>query len=149
MIFPYHHYEVRPIPGQNEGLIYRPMVPIHVSGPLGTQIIMGLVDTGSDVTVLPSFLLPLIGAAGIDAPEAEFRGVGGQTVTARYSRVELSLHHGDRIYRWPTEVGFLDGRDVAILGHTGFLEHFNATFNSERHQLTLKSNKRFPGIFEG
>jgi aspartyl protease len=145
MIFPYHPYEVLPNPGRNEGLLYRPMVPVRVHGPKGTQIILGLVDTGSDVTVLPSFLLPLIGAGTGTLPEAHFRGVGGQVVTARYSRVDLSLDHPAGLYRWAAPLAFLDGRDVAILGHTGFLEYFQATFDSVRRRLTLKPNSRFPG----
>src|SRR5437879_3642511 len=87
MIFPYRQYIVVPTPGQSSGTIFRPMVPMRVGGAKGTEVIMGLVDTGADVTILPSFLLPLIGADPIDAEPTHFRGVGGQVVTARYCRV--------------------------------------------------------------
>jgi hypothetical protein len=145
MIFPYRQYEVLPTPGNSAGFLYRPLIPIRVIGPTGVQVVLGLVDTGSDVTVLPSFLLPIIGAAFNAEESAVFRGVGGQEVTAHYSSVHLALDHADGSYRWPATIGFLDGRDVAILGYSGFLEHFQATFNSERHRLTLKPNKHFPG----
>ncbi len=148
MIFPYHQYEVMPTPARSEGILYRPIVPVRVRGPKGTQVILGLVDTGSDVTALPSFLLSLIGADTTAAPEAHFRGVGGQVVTARYSRVDLSLDHPSGLYRWSAPVAFLDGREVAILGHAGFLEYFQATFDSLRRRLTLKPNSRFPGMAE-
>lgn len=145
MIFPYRSYEVIPTPGQRTGVIHRPVIPVRVHGAAGTQVILGLVDTGADVTILPAFVLPLIGAEDIYAPEAHFRGLGNQTVTVRYRRVELSLDDADGPCRWHADIGFLDGRDVAILGHAGFLEHFQATFDSARHRLTLGPNSDYPG----
>ena len=46
---------------------------------------------------------------------------------------------------WPAKVGFLEGRNIAIVGYAGFLEHFNTTFNTARHRVTLRTNQRFPG----
>jgi len=82
MMFPYHQYEVLPTPGNRAGLLYRPVIPVRVVGPTGVQVVLGLVDTGSDVPVLPSFILPLIGAAYTTDESAIFRGVGGQEVAA-------------------------------------------------------------------
>jgi len=65
-----------------------------------------------------------------------------------YSNVDLALDHGDGPCQRSASIGFLDGRDVAILGYAGFLEHFQVTFNNERHRLTLKPNKRFPGTVD-
>src|SRR3989338_7597233 len=113
MIFPYRQYEVEPTPGRSEDFIFRPVVPVRVRGPRGAQVILGLVDTGADVTVLPSFLLPLIGADDLDAELAQFSGVGGQKVTVRYSHVNLSLEHPDGSHQWSAKIGFLDGHDVA------------------------------------
>jgi hypothetical protein len=145
MTFAYKEYEVDPTPSQPESIIYRPVIPIHVTGPHGTEIIEGLVDTGSDVTILPAFVLGLIGAKYQGGEQGRFRGVGAQTVTVHYSRVELGLQYGKTAYRWPVKAGFLDGRTVAILGYAGFLEYFHATFDAERHRLSLNVNKRFPG----
>ena len=60
------------------------------------------------------------------------RGVGGQVVTARYAQVDLALEYAGGFCRWSAKVGFLEGRDVAILGYAGFLEHFRVTFDSAR-----------------
>lgn len=145
MIFPYHDYHVLPTPGHSAGALSRPMVPIRVIGPRGSQVVLALADTGSDVTVLPSFLLPVIGAEEGPDEHAHFRGVGGQLVTAEYRTVTLQLACGDARYEWTASVGFIDGHNVAVLGHAAFLTHFQATFNSERKRLTLKPNKEFPG----
>ena len=94
MIFPYRLYEVLPTPENDAGLLYRPVIPVQVVGDLsGHQSILGLVDTGSDVTVLPSFLLPLIGLKKTHE-RARFRGAGGQLVTASYASVELAQFSG-------------------------------------------------------
>jgi hypothetical protein len=42
-----------------------------------------------------------------------------------------------------TRVGFYPGSDP-LFGLSGFLEFFTATFNGEKRQVTLLSNKRLP-----
>ncbi len=147
MTFPYRAYEVLPTPSIPNGILHRPVIPVRVSGPAGDQVILGLVDTGSDVSVLPAFLLDLLGVQ-TSGEQGHFRGVGGQFVTALYAEVGLALDHGDGLCRWSAKIGFLDGHDVAILGHAGFLEYFDATFKTARRRLTLKPNNRFPGEIE-
>ena len=145
MTFGYREYEVVPTPGQPGSVIYRPVIPVRITGPAGKAVIHGLLDTGSDVTVLPAFVLGLIGAKYDGDEHARFQGVGGQTVKVHYSTVQMALDHATGLWQWPAKVGFLEGRNIAILGYAGFLEHFNTTFNTARHRVTLRTNKRFPG----
>lgn len=149
MIFAYRYYEVLPTPGHPQHLIARPVIPVQVIGPAGKVVVMGLLDTGSDVTILPAFVLGLIGGKYASDEQARFRGVGGQVVTANYAEVELALDHPDGVCRWSVSVGFLDGRTVAILGQKGFLEYFNATFKSDIGRVKLEPNRQFPGKVEG
>src|SRR5205823_10123717 len=93
-----------PTPGQPAGLLFRPVIPVRVRGPRGSQVVLALVDTGSDVTVLPAFLLERIGAEVDAAAQAQFRGVGGQLVTAHYSQVELALEQAEGASVWPATV---------------------------------------------
>jgi hypothetical protein len=46
---------------------------------------------------------------------------------------------------WSARVWFDDGRpDRLLLGHTGFLEHFTATFEGRGHRVSLQPNGTFP-----
>lgn len=121
------------------------MIPIQVRGATGSASILGMLDTGADITLLPAELLPLIGSSFDADRSVQINGVGGEPLTAHFATVELSLGDQNKLYRWTAQVGFLEGRTVALLGHAGFLNYFSATFNGDRKRLTLRVNKRFPG----
>lgn len=145
MKFGYVQLSVEATPACPNGVTYRPYIPLEVHGPTGKAVVIALVDTGADETILPAFLLREIGAKYEGGAQAQFRGVGGHLVTVNYSQVDLAIDHGEGFYRWPAKVGFLDGKHVAVLGFKGFLEYFNATFDSGKHYLRLKANAQFQG----
>lgn len=147
MTFGYRQYITGTTPGSPEGVRYRPVISVRVSGPKGHVDVSGLLDTGADVTMLPAFLLPIIGAKYDGAQSGRFRGIGGQLVTAHYAAVDLTLKHPDEVFRWNANVAFLEG-NVAILGRAEFLNYFNATFDSELWRVHLRPNKKFPGQVE-
>jgi hypothetical protein len=143
--FPYRPYAVQPTPAQpGVSIVYRPRIPIHVIGSLGNLGLFGLLDTGADETVLPAFLVERIGVEVDPGAEAQFRGVGGQIVTVSYARVQLEVGKAHQSYRWPAKVAFLQGSNMAILGHAGFLQYFTATFNGQRRHVTLTANSTLP-----
>lgn len=145
MNFRYRSYDVQPIPGQSEDRVFRPVIPIQVRGLTGSASILGMLDTGADITLLPAELLPLIGTKFDLDQSVQISGVGGEPLTVQFAKVELSLNYRAELYRWTAQVGFLEGRTVALLGHAGFLDFFSATFNGDRKRVTLRVNKRFPG----
>ncbi len=123
MRFPYQRY---PIQGSLPGTtiwIDRPTIPIRFVGPGGSFVAFGLVDIGSDETILPERYL---GTPGLSIPpgdHANVIGMGGNTMPIRF--------------------GFYAGHRV-ILGHAGFLDHFTATFNGLKSHLTLTPNQTAP-----
>jgi hypothetical protein len=56
-------------------------------------------------------------------------------------KVELELRQGDNAVRWNATVGFtpiINGQDeLAILGHAGFFNHVQATFDGDRHEVDV------------
>jgi hypothetical protein len=130
-------------------VVHRPEVTIDVIGSLRSETIQGLVDTGSDETVFPTSLADAIGVQLNRASAGQASAVGGHAVQLIPGSVVLQITEREQAYRWRTTVGFLDvdqpEDEVALLGYSGFLEFFRATFDSQSHILELTPNDRFAG----
>ncbi|MDZ4659588.1 MAG: hypothetical protein SH868_18610 [Bythopirellula sp.] len=148
MRFRYASYEIEPSPTVPEGIVYRPEAIILVGGPSGTESIQALLDTGSDETVFPASLAKLLGVELNYGAMSKASAVGGHEVRLVPGQVTLELSQGDESYRWRSTVAFLETDEpedeVALLGYAGFLEFFQATFDSETYEVTLLANNRFP-----
>jgi hypothetical protein len=115
------------------------VIPVRVIGPSGDDNLLGLADTGADDTLLPDVLIGPLGAVITPGDQAVIVGIDGGTTVVRYARVDLELPG----YRWSARVGF-HASFSTMLGHTGFLDHFTATFNGKRRQMTLTPNGTAP-----
>jgi hypothetical protein len=74
-------------------------------------------------------------------------GAGSHELNSWPGSVEIEIKQGRESYRWRTVVGFLAGHDdppLAYLGQAGFLEHFNATFDTENWTVELIPHMGFP-----
>jgi hypothetical protein len=148
MRFPYQGYPVRGIGTTYQTLVYRPSVPIRIFGPGGEVLAYGLLDTGSDDTLLPDYLLGPLGLVVPSGARAAIMGIGGGIVTADFVTVDLELRKGKSVYRWAASVGFYNG-PKAILGQVGVLEHFLASFNHRQRYATLQPNGTLPAQSRG
>lgn len=104
---------------------------------------LGLVDTGADDTLLPGHLIEQLGAVIRPGDRAVIVGIDGGTTLVHYGIVDLMLPGPGGNYRWSTRVGF-HASFRTILGHSGYLEYFTATFNGRRRHLTLTPNGTAP-----
>jgi hypothetical protein len=148
MRFPYREYHITPSPDFPDGVLSRPEVPLHVIGPAGVEILLALVDTGADTTVLPRWTQSAIAAAIDETQASTVSGIAGQELAVVPGEVELALEQGGETYRWKTRVEFAseDSLDAAaILGHAGCLRHFVASFNGQSLYLELLPTADFPG----
>src|SRR5262249_24672295 len=87
---------------------HRPIIPVRLFGPLGSRLLDGCVDCGSDNTIFP---LSLAGKLGIDltgASQGEACPVGGTVVAYVYASVTLRVTDGIEACQWQTIVGFVD-----------------------------------------
>ena len=145
MKYPYRRYAVLRSDGGTEvRTIYRPLVPVRIVGSSGTVEVLGLLDTGADTTILPWFLVQERGISVASDNRWRLRGVGNQVVSVSSGRVELQMGRGRSSLHWSAEVGFIQERTVAVLGHAGFLEHFRVVFDGLRHEVTLQPNTSLP-----
>ncbi len=131
MTFPYQGYPVRGVGGITT-LVYRPSIPIRFVGPASESVSMGLLDTGADDILLPDRLIAVLGVTIESGMQTFVRGIDGLPMTVQFGNVDLQLHE----HRCSARVGFYAGIKV-LLGHVGFLEHFNATFNGAARTVRL------------
>lgn len=149
MKFDYKKSFIKPDHGFESGILYQTKIPVVLVGPKGELRFEALVDTGSDQTILPSPDVEDITGITIQKDiTSEVKGrLEGHTEKLFWGKdCALLLAQDNEVYRFSSSVWFSDdGNSPAILGHSGFLEFFTATFDGENHALTLEPAKNFPG----
>lgn len=142
MRFPFIEREVDPLPGiPGSEREWEPQITVRVGGPASVYIVPGLVDTGSSLTLIPMVYIGRLGVAPVGTLNLVSSGV---PFTVRLARVDLELRTARTSHTWSALVGFSARHERALWGQTGFLEHFLATFNTQRHLLTLRPNSTYP-----
>jgi len=147
--FAYKKSFVDPVPGFETGLIYRPIIPIILVGHTGELRFNALVDTGSDQTILP--LVDVESITGLTIDRSIVSSVQGRLEHHTENlflgnATRLRLSNDEVEYEFPGPVWFSDdGNSPAILGHSGFLEFFNISFNGSAKELTITPNDNFKG----
>jgi hypothetical protein len=149
MIIRYTHCPVRtPIPALGGAtMIPRPIVAVRITGPSGSRLRDGLLDSGADETILDPSVAPLIGVDLSQALEREINLVGRGRIHCRYASVQLRITDGiAETYEWDTIVGFAPFPILrGLLGFAGFLQFFDAAFRGADQEVTLLPNALFSG----
>lgn len=149
MIFYYQPIVSLAPDGRDYLLILRPEIPVTVIGPKEEGTYSGLVDTGSDNTILPKSVADQLGIPLVSGgpPATVF---GGHHVHLEVGQVTLQLEAEGEVVRWSAEVQFFAFADEAdetvILGHAGFLDYFTATFDGKRGTLSLIPTDELPTV---
>jgi hypothetical protein len=125
----------------------RPILAIRVTGPAGSRLRDGLLDTGADETILDPSVAPLIGVDLKQAVEREINLVGRGRIRCRYAVVQMRITDGiSETYEWDTVVGFAPFPVLrGLLGFAGFLQFFDAAFRGANQEVTLLPNSLFSG----
>jgi hypothetical protein len=149
MIIRYTPCPVRtPIPGLGGATtIPRPILAVRITGPAGSRLRDGLLDTGADETILDPSVAPLIGVDLSKALEREIHLVGRGRTPCRYASVQLRITDGiAETYEWDAVVGFAPFPVLrGLLGFAGFLQFFNSDFRGADQEVSLLPNAMFPG----
>jgi hypothetical protein len=126
----------------------RPVIPVTVIGLAGSRSYFGLVDTGSDNTILPKSIGDVLGIPLRVSPGPPASVFGGGRVPLLLGEAELQLEQGNEVLRWRAMLHFhefLNADDeTVILGHASFLDYFTATFDAQQGELTLTANDDLP-----
>src|SRR5688572_17530551 len=88
-------------------LVPRPILAVEITGPSGSRLRDGLLDSGSDETVLDPSVAAPIGVDLTRAPEREINLVGRGRIRCRYATLKLRITDGvSETYEWDAIVGF-------------------------------------------
>ena len=137
-----------PVPALGGGTIMpRPILAIRITGPSGSRLRDGLLDTGADETILDPSVAPLVGVDLSNALEREVNLVGRGRIPCRYALVQLRITDGiAETYEWDTIVGFAPFPVLrGLLGFAGFLQFFDAAFCGANQEVILLPNALFSG----
>jgi len=133
--------------------VFRPIIPVIVHGPHGAREYDALVDTGADTCVFPERVADELGFTLHETVGPNVTAYGGQVLPTTFSEVQIEISDGHESLRWLMQAFFHrtkeDTLPPLILGLSGFLEYFTATFIGSEFAIDLKPNEFLPRLAEG
>lgn len=120
------------------GGIERPLLALHVTGLNGASgDIIGIVDSGADVTSLPLDYASLMGYGPADLRAESVEGVGGATSAFHATRPVAAYVSGLDDMKFDLKPCFVDGNDMVLWGRSDFFVQFIVAFNEGEQNFTI------------
>jgi hypothetical protein len=126
---------------------WRPLVPVRIAGPTGRRRFFSraVLDPGADDTVFPLAMASVLGVI-LRVPTGHGLRWRGQAYPLQFGDVELELSDGLETCRWSAVIAFSQAPiRYPILGLSGTLEYFDATFLGDDRLIRLEVNRSFAG----
>jgi predicted aspartyl protease len=136
--FSYSRYAVVATPAAPERtVLYRPVIPVRFVGPKAARNVFALLDTGADESYVTEDMAKKLGVQPIAADAPSIQSASGN-LSVTCGRLTVEITDDANSYSFPITVGIVSQDwSEAILGHHGFLEHFDATFSYADKLVTL------------
>lgn len=131
--FPFEYVEVEGL-----GLLFYPIIQLEVKTVFSWKKLDFLVDTGADLTTLPSTVLPLLGLDLKKLPKSSTFGVGGIEVAVRETTIFLKL--GADEFAVKTAITEGDGNTFLLGKKDVFEKRFSLKLDAVRKVTTLERN---------
>lgn len=132
--FPFEYAELEEI-----GVLFYPVVGVELKTKFGWRSFSFLVDTGADVTTLPSHVLPVLGIKKADLKQGTTFGVGGYAVKTWEFRLPIKFGNTVLLIA-ASAVEDKGGSIPLLLGRKDIFE--------EKYNLLLDSRKKMTIISE-
>ena len=127
---------------------FRPVVSLQMWGPTRHSWIDGLVDTGSDRTVIADKLARRLGINTDPLPSNfSIRSVTGHVAPCKMISMPVELRRDNESITWMAEV--LIGPDslpMCLWGFKGFLEYFDTHISGPNRTVQLVASPLLPKI---
>lgn len=133
--FPFEYAQIEGL-----GKLFYPIVYLDIKTVAGWTEFEFLVDTGADITTVPSHLLPVLGLKKSQLPMSSTLGVGGYEV--RTWEFSLQIRFGNKEVK--VSASAVDSKEDSLpllLGRKDiFEEEFNLSLDSKRKITTISAN---------
>lgn len=138
MKFSYAEYQVVPSPAApDRTALYRPVIRVRLQGPKSFLKVWALLDTGADESYITQSVAEKLGVVPLSADATTIESASGE-MKVWYGRLTVEVSDENEVHSFPTTVGVVGEEwSESILGHTGFLEYFDATFSYADKLVTL------------
>ena len=130
-----YRYSVRFTP---DGYERRPVIPVILQHKGMSMPVSGLIDSGSDDTLIDSALAPVLGIDVNELGTVRVGGIGSGITDGRTGL--LTLIFPDFEYRYSTNV-VLTSLPVPLLLGYDFFQHFNVLFEASKGTFTITRAK--------
>jgi len=130
-------FKYKPVKLNTGEIVRRPIVPITLQGTKTKLDVLGFLDTGSDISIIPREIAEVLGIEFIE--EGEVIGITGNKM--KVSRGKLNIIFGKERQEYQFDIPVLipekEGGQV-IIGRFGFFEQFRITFSEVEKRITFK-----------
>lgn len=133
--FPFEYADIEGL-----GRLFYPIIRIEIKTAFDWQEFEFLVDTGADITTVPSHLLPVLGLKKSKLRKSSTLGVGGFTVTTWDFRVPIRIGTSELLIT-ASAVDTKDDSVALLLGRKDiFEEKFSLLVDSKRQVTIISKN---------
>lgn len=126
--------------GPNNQTLYRPQIPIIFKYENRFVLVKGVIDSGSDCTILPIELASSLNLKLDPKQKTSFIGAGKNSFNVYPSPVKIEhilRQSGFRNIQWKSQVYFAESQPSILLGHQGFLENFKVVLDGKMKETEI------------
>ncbi len=136
------YFKYKQTPLKSGKIIYRPLIPLTIGGEYEKIDVIGILDSGSDMAVIPKSIAGVIGIKYVG--EDEISGISGRPVKAKQGFMNIQFGKDREKYSLRVPVVVPEKEDVTIIiGRIGFFENFQITFHESKRKIIFKKTNIF------
>ena len=120
----------------------RPLLEVELLGPERNVTVLGLLDSGADMSLMNIRYAQVLGIALDNLPTKDFVGISDARVRTHFTEVPIRVKHFSDILYLP--VAFADSPSVDILlGQDEFFDAFRIRFEKDHDVFELQASRAY------
>ncbi|HTY43692.1 MAG TPA: hypothetical protein VMC80_00410 [Patescibacteria group bacterium] len=118
-------------------VIYRPLIPLTLIGLNERLDIIAILDSGSDMSVIPKDVAEILGVRLL--LDTELSGITKDKVKAKQGNISISFGKGRENYNLQIPILIPEKEDIPlVVGRIGFFDKFDITFSEKERKIIFK-----------